>query len=72
MASQPPSAEFVDTRALAAITGLSTSHIIRLRLREPHNSPPFLHIGKRVVYPLNGPNGVRAWAERRLTNGVAA
>ena len=54
----------VDTRTAAAMLGLSTSHLEKLRLYDPENSPPVIRIGRAVRYPVDG---LRIWAEARMT-----
>ena len=65
------SAQFVNVRRAAEILGLSASHLNKLRLYAPDKSPPFARIGKRVVYPLHGPLGLGAWADRHMQGGAA-
>ena len=55
----------VDTRTAAEMLGLSSSHLEKLRLYDPDNSPPIIRIGRAVRYPVEG---LRAWAEA-LTTG---
>lgn len=57
---------FGNVRKVADITGLSKSTLDKLRLYRPEESPPFLRIGHRVIYPLNGPRGLSQWMEQRL------
>lgn len=57
---------------VARITGLSISTLNKRRLFNPELSPPFAKVGKRVVYPLTGPNSVSAWVARRIVNTEAA
>lgn len=54
------------TREAAARAGVSKSHLEKLRLYKPAESPPFLRIGKRVVYPLSGPNSLETWINDRV------
>lgn len=66
-------ARFGDVEDVAEITGISKSTLIKHRLYNPDLSPPFARVGRRVVYPLTGPNSVSAWMEQRLNNvGVPA
>ena len=64
-------AQFVDVRRAADFLGLSASHLNKLRLYAPENSPPFARIGRRVLYPMHGPLGLRAWADRHMHGGAA-
>lgn len=54
----------VDTQTAATMLGLSTSHLEKLRLYDPENSPPVIRIGRAVRYPVDG---LRAWAEARMS-----
>ncbi len=54
----------VDTRTAAEMLGLSASHLEKLRLYDPENSPPVMRIGRAVRYPIEG---LRAWADARTT-----
>lgn len=56
----------VDTRTAAEMLGLSSSHLEKLRLYDPANSPPIIRIGRAVRYPVEG---LRAWADARTTGG---
>lgn len=64
---------FGDVHKVAEITGLAKYTLDRMRVLRPEESPPFLRIGKRVIYPLTGPNGLGAWVEQRVAQatGVA-
>jgi len=55
----------VDTAGASQMTSLSTSYLRNLRIYDIDNSPPFVRVGRRVLYPLDGPNGLRAWIEKR-------
>lgn len=56
---------FADTLETAAMLGLSAGHLRNLRIYNPAEGPPFTRVGRRVLYPLTGPKGLRAWAEQR-------
>lgn len=62
---------FGDVKRAAEIIGVSTVYLNKLRIYRPDDSPPFFHIGRRVVYPLNGPRGLTSWVEQRLQGGLA-
>ena len=62
MSREESSLQFVDTKTAAAMLGLSTSYLEKLRLYDPTSSPPVLRIGRVVRYPLDG---LRAWAAAR-------
>lgn len=47
-----PQPENLDTRAAAALLGVSTDTLERLRTRP--EGPPFKPIGRRVLYPIDG------------------
>lgn len=57
---------FGNVREVANITGLSKSTLDKMRLYRPDESPPFLQIGRRVVYPLTGSRGLSAWINKRI------
>lgn len=59
---------FGDVDKVSEITGLSKSTLIRYRLYQPEMSPPFARVGRRIVYPLTGPNSVSTWIEQRIQN----
>lgn len=64
------SPRFANAAQVAEILGLSRSHINRLRVYNPEQSPPFIRVGDRVLYPLSGPNGLGAWAAQRAEGGA--
>jgi len=57
----------VDTAGAAQMTSLSKSYLRNLRLYNLENSPRFVRVGRRVLYLVDGPNGLRAWIESRAT-----
>lgn len=59
---------FGDVRKVAAITGLSKSALDKMRTRDV--GPPFMRIGRRVLYPLSGPNGLANWAAAQIADGA--
>jgi len=36
----------------------------RLRLQAPAEGPPHYYVGRRVYYPLTGPNSLETWIEQ--------
>ena len=61
--------EFADTKNVAKRLGVSVSFLTKLRIYSPEQSPPFLSIGgRRIVYPLTGPNSLETWAAERAHN----
>ncbi len=42
----------VDTKAAAKILGVSKSHLEKLRIDDPENSPPYFRVGKCVRYSV--------------------
>lgn len=56
---------FVDTNEAAKMLGLSAGYLRNVRIYNPEHSPPIARVGRRVLYPLTGPHGLKAWAERR-------
>lgn len=63
--------QFCDVKRVAELTGVSESQLKKLRLYNPENSPPFFKVGRRVLYALNGPNGLGNWAAQRMQMGAA-
>ena len=63
---------FGDVKKVADITGLSKSTLDKMRLYRPEESPPFLRIGRKVVYPLTGPRGLAQWVEQRIAQASGA
>lgn len=63
---------FGDVKKVADITGLSKSTLDKMRLYRPEESPPFLRIGHKVVYPLTGPRGLGQWVEQRIVQAAGA
>ena len=57
---------FGDVRTVAAISGVSRSHLNKLRLYRASESPPFMRIGRKVLYPLTGPNSLESWIADRV------
>lgn len=62
--------QFCDAKRASGILGICESQLKKLRLYKPENSPPFFHVGRRVLYALNGPNSLGAWAAQRMQGGV--
>jgi hypothetical protein len=42
----------VDTRTAAKFLGVSKSHLEKLRIEDPQNSPPYFRVGKCVRYSV--------------------
>lgn len=63
---------FGDVKRVADITGLSKSTLDKMRLYRPEDSPPFLRIGHKVIYPLTGPRGLGEWVNQRLNQTMGA
>ena len=61
-----PAIEFADAKRIAQITGLSVNHLANLRMHNHPDSPPWFRVGRRVLYPTNGPMGLQGWVDRRL------
>ncbi|MFG6586963.1 hypothetical protein [Sulfitobacter sp. MOLA879] len=51
----------VDTRRAAEILGVSKSHLEKLRIDDPENSPPYFRIGKCVRYSVER---LKEWSGR--------
>ena len=43
-----------DTKTAATFLGVSKSHLEKLRIDDPENSPPYFRVGKCVRYSLAG------------------
>jgi hypothetical protein len=71
MHSDPPLIQHGNVKQVADITGLTVSHLNYLRQCRPAESPPFFHIGRRVVYPLTGHGGVAGWMQRHRQRSEA-
>ena len=69
---EPEQLMFGDVKKVAGITGLSKSTLDKMRLYRPEESPPFLRIGHKVIYPLTGPHGLGQWVEARITQAAGA
>ncbi len=50
----------VDTKAAAAFLGVSKSHLDKLRIDDPENSPPYFRVGKCVRYSVER---LKEWSE---------
>lgn len=49
----------VDTKTAATILGVSKSHLEKLRIDDPKNSPPYFRVGKCVRYSVER---LREWS----------
>lgn len=52
----------VTTDGAAQMLGVSVSTLNRLRAYRPEQSPPWVKLGSRVIYPVDG---LRAWLNAR-------
>lgn len=43
----------VDTRGAAALLGVSKSYLEKLRFLEAEHGPPFLRLGRKVIYRVS-------------------
>jgi len=50
----------VDTKAAAEFLGVSKSHLDKLRIDDPENSPPYFRVGKCVRYSVER---LKEWSE---------
>lgn len=50
----------VDTRTAAKFLGVSKSHLDKLRIDDPENSPPYFRVGKCVRYSVER---LKEWSE---------
>jgi hypothetical protein len=60
--------EFADGKEVAKRLRISEGYLRRLRIYQPELSPPFMKIGRRVLYPLTGPDSLETWAAGRVAN----
>ena len=49
----------VDTRTAAKFLGVSKSHLEKLRIDDPDNSPPYFKVGRCIRYSVES---LREWA----------
>ena len=68
-ATPPQKRGALTTREMAAFIAVSPSVLDKWRSAAPDNGPPFIRVGRAVRYPLDGPNGYFAWAERQAIGG---
>ena len=54
---------------MARILGISKVALDKQRCVSPDNGPPFLRMGRRVLYPLSGPSGFSVWMAGRVQGG---
>jgi hypothetical protein len=57
------------SKEMARILGISDSALNKQRSCNPDQGPPFLHMGRRVVYPLTGPSGFYDWVAKQARGG---
>ncbi|WP_426050372.1 helix-turn-helix transcriptional regulator [Brevundimonas sp. SL161] len=56
-------AKLISVDEVAEVSGISKSHLIRLRNYQPDRSPPFLRLGRRCLYPVAA---LDAWIAERV------
>lgn len=59
------------TKQASHATGLSISLLNKLRIYRPEESPPYVKVGRKVLYPLTGPNSLETWVAARVQGGAA-
>lgn len=42
----------IDTRRMATLSGISYGQLVRLRNYQPDRSPPFISLGRQILYPV--------------------
>lgn len=62
----------VGTAEMARILGVSKSALEKQRSVSPEKGPPFVRFGRRVLYPISGPNGYSAWLASNIQGGGSA
>jgi hypothetical protein len=60
-----PEPAYFDTPAASAFSGVSTSHLEKLRHFRA-DGPPYVKVGRRVLYPVDK---LRAWMDSRSQGG---
>lgn len=61
-------ATFGTTKDAAKATGVSVSFLKKIRIYTPEKGPPFLRLGRKILYPMTGPHSVESWLLERLQN----
>lgn len=61
-------ATFGTTRDAAQAAGVSASFLKKIRIYTPEKGPPFLRLGRKILYPMTGPHSVESWLLERLQN----
>jgi hypothetical protein len=64
--------EFANVHEVAKRLGVSVSFLTKRRLYDPAKSPPFICFGRRVIYPLTGPNSLETWTAAQLQKSPGA
>lgn len=57
---------------MARILGVSKSALDKQRSVSPEKGPPFVRFGRRVLYPITGPNSYSAWLASNIEGGGSA
>jgi hypothetical protein len=55
----------IDSATAAEILGVSKSHLEKLRLDDPDNSPPYFRVGRSVRY---WPEHLRSWIDKQIVD----
>jgi hypothetical protein len=55
----------IESAAAAELLGVSKSHIEKLRLFDPVNSPPYFRVGRFVRY---WPEHLRCWIDEQIVD----
>lgn len=58
-------ANYVNDTEAARLVGCSVSHLKKLRLYNPDAGPPFVRMGRKVLYPLKGQRSLETWLAAR-------
>jgi hypothetical protein len=59
--------QYLDTAEAAKVSRLSKSFLEKVRIYEPSKGPPFIRVGKRVLY---AEPALHAWLSSRTVGGV--
>lgn len=57
-----------DTNDASRISAIPRKTLVNLRLYRPDQSPPHYYVGRRVYYPLTGPNSLESWMLARASD----
>ncbi len=56
---------------VSRISRIPVSTLNHMRRSAPDDGPPHYYVGRRVYYPLSGPDSLESWIKRKLRGGAA-